>query len=504
MSVLINDKLAKKADELKKTLKHRKVFPVSSIEIRENPSAFQGLDAISISRSPLPVSFLPGDSIILDFGEHCVGYLNFSVNHIGRICDAPAGFRFTFGENLIELVKSPDDFCGTLSRGWLQIEEKYIPFMPYCVALERRYAFRYLRIERIDPKAGITIGLNDIFADCVSAVDVADVKIPAISDPELEKIYRISLKTLADCEQDVFEDGPKRDRRLWIGDLRLEAITDYVSFKNTDLVKRCIYLFAAYRWQDGFVAPYVFPDSPPFVDDNGWRLADYALFLTSCLLDFAEATGDLSLPNELYDIAKEQIYTVTNEDIQKSETIIDWCDILNKDISNLGVYIYVLKQFVRLSEIVGKSCDDIKEFVLKAETKLSGYFSEKQSLFVSGDGQISYHSQVWGVLSGIFSEDKNRMILKKISTVDSAVKIRSPYMMHSYIEALFENGLKNEAMEQIKKYWGEMVRLGFDCCPEVWNPENHFESPYNAPEINSACHAWSCTPAYWIYRYYNE
>ena len=26
--------------------------------------------------------------------------------------------------------------------------------------------------------------------------------------------------------QDVFEDGPKRDRRLWLGDLRLEALAN--------------------------------------------------------------------------------------------------------------------------------------------------------------------------------------------------------------------------------------------------------------------------------------
>lgn len=27
-----------------------------------------------------------------------------------------------------------------------------------------------------------------------------------------------------DCMQSVFEDGPKRDRRLWLGDLRLQAL----------------------------------------------------------------------------------------------------------------------------------------------------------------------------------------------------------------------------------------------------------------------------------------
>ena len=76
--------------------------------------------------------------------------------------------------------------------------------------------------------------------------------------------------------------------------------------------------------------------------------------------------------------------------------------------------------------------------------------------------------------------------------------MRTPYMMHYYIEALYNSELKKEALEFIKDKWGKMMSAGFDCCPEVFNTENQFESPYNAPEINSACHAWSCTPAYWL------
>ena len=52
--------------------------------------------------------------------------------------------------------------------------------------------------------------------------------------------------------------------------------------------------------------------------------------------------------------------------------------------------------------------------------------------------------------------------------------------------------------------WGKILDAGFDCCPECFNEKNDFESPYKAPEINSACHAWSCTPAYWIYKFIKE
>jgi hypothetical protein len=63
----------------------------------------------------------------------------------------------------------------------------------------------------------------------------------------------------------VFEDGPKRDRRLWLGDLRLQALVNDVTFGHHDLVRRCLYLFAGHTREDGMVSANVFvqPDVAP-------------------------------------------------------------------------------------------------------------------------------------------------------------------------------------------------------------------------------------------------
>lgn len=44
--------------------------------------------------------------------------------------------------------------------------------------------------------------------------------------------------------QGVYEDGPKRDQRLWMGDLYLEALANTASFQQYDVTKRCLYLLA--------------------------------------------------------------------------------------------------------------------------------------------------------------------------------------------------------------------------------------------------------------------
>ena len=104
----------------------------------------------------------------------------------------------------------------------------------------------------------------------------------------------------------------------------------------------------------------------------------------------------------------------------------------------------------------------------------------------------------------MLSKEEGIRLLQATEQKNPEYTIHTPYMMHYYIEALYQCGLKEKAMEEIRRFWGAIADAGFDCCPEIFNPSNHLESPYLAPEINSACHAWSCTPAYWIHRYCSE
>ena len=82
------------------------------------------------------------------------------------------------------------------------------------------------------------------------------------------------------------------------------------------------------------------------------------------------------------------------------------------------------------------------------------------------------------------------------------IRFSSPFMMHYYIEALFVNGMQSRALDCIKEFWGGILDAGFDCCPERFQFGNQRLSPYAHPAMNSACHAWSCTPSYWIRKFY--
>ncbi len=61
--------------------------------------------------------------------------------------------------------------------------------------------------------------------------------------------------------------------------------------------------------------------------------------------------------------------------------------------------------------------------------------------------------------------------------------------------------MKKSALDLIENFWGGMIHDGADIFWEIYNPKNKSFSPYGDPMINSYCHAWSCTPTYFLHKY---
>ena len=105
------------------------------------------------------------------------------------------------------------------------------------------------------------------------------------------------------------------------------------------------------------------------------------------------------------------------------------------------------------------------------------------------------------ILGGAIDGDEAKNILLASLENSEAKQPCTPYMRHYVTEAMFKLGMKDEAIEYIKKFWGGMVEKGADTFWEAYIPENPDFSPYDDRLINSLCHAWSCTPSYFIRKY---
>ena len=449
-----------------------------------------------------------GDTMILDLGNHYVGYLSFTVGYAHWYCDAPLRMELRFCETARELEDDSNDYHGSLCRSWLQDEVINVDF-PGVYRMPRRYAARYVLIKILYASQPVT--LTEFAFEAVSSADMNALKPCEIQDGELAVIDRVATHPLRNCMQRVFEDGPKRDRRLWIGDLRLEALANYYTFGNVELTRRCLYLFgAADRNPYGVMPGYVY-ENPIFVSGY-WTILDYGFMFVNTLCDLYGHTGDEDTFRDLYPVAKGILDSAeANKDGQGlvnttcGDAFIDWCPGLCKGAALEGVYLYTLNLWCEALEALGKPEAVTYRARLEAGRAASRryLYDEEKMAFINArdEYQYSVHAAAWMALGGVVEGGEAREVLLNAIRSAESVKPFTPYMHHYVVEALFLVGAREEAERYIRRIWGGMVKDGADTFFEAYVPDDPDFSPYGDRKMNSMCHAWSCTATYFIRKY---
>ncbi len=482
--------------EQEEVLLHKELLAaVARVEPMEDPLAFQGVSMRNMESAEAVFSRWNGRAleVVLDFGRYCVGQVTIGWSFDRRV-DSPLRTHVRFGETPAEIAAGIDDYNGHLGRGWLQEELVVLDCPGAQFTLPRRYAFRYLAI-RIDGGPNYRFRLDSLEVENVSCVNRSAVS-------AVNEIDRISLNTLAACMQEVFEDGPKRDRRLWLGDLRLQALVNYVTYQNHSLVKRCLYLFAAFARPNGAVPADLYSDG---AGEN--LIFDYLGMFPVALWEYWVATGDRETLRELWPVAARQLDIMLAEFDESGNfhnhsdywLFIDWSDSLDRNCAEYGVMLFALKAGVSLAELnhaapLARKFDLwIARLTLRSQEL---FYHQGAGVFLS-NGQFSWASQVWMALGGV--PGGGAALLRALKD-PTARKPGGPYLYSYTVEALLQCGFQREADALLEEYWGKMAHFQFDTFPEVFVPEEPFRSPYGDWRINSACHAWSCTPAFFLRR----
>ena len=505
------------AEKIKPQLAEKIIKPIAIVDIIADSSAFQDWSAKPVAQvdSIYNTSFKTLNNVIVDFGDHYTGYFSFELKTIAGTADAPVRFRFIFAEVPAEMATPFDPFPGALSRAWLQDEVITVMDVPAKVTLERRFAFRYVKIELLGSSPYFDFNISDMQVTAVTSAGTEPELLHSNISPMIKKIDQVGQKTLSECMQTVYEDGPKRDRRLWVADMYLEALANSYSFKNFKLTKRCLYLLAGLSDSAGYILGTVFETPEPHAQ-AGQRLLDYALLYNVALKDYLEATKDLETAVDLWPVAKQQL-TIIEKYLQADGLIdseeassdwwifIEWKEGLHKQTAIQGVMIFTLKQTYELATWLNREHElrHIPALIDKmTRASLRYLYNKKTGLFESGpERQVSYASQVWMVLAGVLSVTESQQALRTVVNYAGAFYPGGPYMYHYFIQALINSGMAAMARQALINYWGGMVNKSADTFWEVYDPQNDFLSPYNFYPLNSYCHAWSCTPVYFIRKY---
>ncbi|KIW00597.1 uncharacterized protein PV09_07795 [Verruconis gallopava] len=505
-STSLNGKFAEKAESLIPQL-HEKIVPaLSVVRFEQDEELYFKLRLVqSYGIAELnTVKWRGGEDFILDFGHHVVGYLSFFLDAEGVNVDAPTRLRLVFGENPLDVTEDLQPCRSWISSSWIPEETITVDWLPTHVNLPRRYSFRYLRITVVDTSPKYRVKFSNVKVRAVSSANPDAHLLPfKHEDKLLEAIDRVSIATMTDCMQTVFEDGPRRDRRLWIGDLRLQALTNYSTFGDFKLVRRCLYLFAAVASEDGSLPASLF-EKPKLAPASDY-IVDYDLLYGSIVHDYVKESGDIKTGHELWETVlgsvKIGLAHVNEEYVFSCQKLpfwkfLDWEEKLDRDAGMHGLLIYSLKAINALAHILAKDPPFLHEvkFLVDAAQK---FYDRERGVFVSGQyGQVSWASQAWMGISEVMDPDICKRALLTAMHDPHALRPLTPYLYHYVAEALFTVGAKEECLKLIRDYWGAMVAAGADTFWECFDPNDCRASPYGDCHNNSYCHAWSCTPAY--------
>lgn len=503
-------KAAEAMPELRRTERH----PAAVVRSVADTSAFQGwrMEYVESVEALYGSSLKERQSVIVDMGRHMTGYFSFRIDHTGMPADAPIRLRLTFAEVPAELNTPFDPYPGGLSRAWLQDETVTVMRLPAEVRIERRVACRYVKIEVL-ATSYFDFRIGGITLEAVTSASGEAPQLAAGTDPMIRRIYETGLETLSECMQTVYEDGPKRDQRLWIGDLYLESLANACSFRNHSLTRRCLYLLAALADEDGWLhaTVYEYPEPEPQYNQH---TMDYSLLYGVALLEYLKATGDTATAQELWPVVARQIEIARTYlkdslyDMQKQPQwwlVFDWKDDLDRHASVQGLMTFAVERGWELARMLGRESEaadwpDLVKSMRRASR--DAFYDRRSGVVVSGpQRQVSYLSQVWMVLSGTLSPKEGARALTAVLDDPTACRPGSPYAYHYLIEALIACGMEDEARERLIGYWGGMIERGADTFWEVYDPADDYKSPYGFHPVNSYCHAWSCTPVYFINTY---
>jgi hypothetical protein len=243
---------------------------------------------------------------------------------------------------------------------------------------------------------------------------------------------------------------------------------------------------------------------------GGNSILDYTALLAPTVLEYLEASGDRKTAEDLWPLVLKQL-DFTLEPVKPEGLFVppkgwwlfvDWHDTLDKQAPEHAIVLYGLKATLKLAGKIGRASEAafISEIIPRMEAAARRHlWDDSLGLFVSGPKrQVSWASQAWMVLAGVPPPVQGRRAMSGAMGHAGAEKPVTPYMHHCVVEALLAVGLPDEGFALLNSYWGGMVRKGADTFWEVCVPGDDFLSPYKSHLMNSYCHAWSCTLAYFL------
>lgn len=417
---------------------------------------------------------------LYDFGKETFGYL--------KVKGLKGRIHIYYGESAEEaLDKEHCETLDILSEGG-KLDSK---------------AFRYVYIEK-EPDSSFEEVLMDYE---YAPFDTERSGSFRCSDEELNHIWDVAAYTMDLTTREFFMDGIKRDRWTWSGDAIQSYLMNYYLRFDTECVKRTI---RQLRGKDPVTA-------------HVNTIMDYTFYWFKSIYDYYLYTADIAFVREMWPrmvTLMDYVEGRLNEDGmaegQADDWIfVDWVDFPMHKRGTLCFEQILLMKAMETMAVCSKLLNIKTDYRVKSESLRNKikqtFWSYEQKAYYHAieDGkinkQITKFANMFAILYGLAYEEERHEIMQSVMLNPVIDPITTPYMRFYELETLCIDSLQEQVLQEMKAYWGGMLREGATSFWEKYNPEEkgaQHLAMYGRPYGKSLCHAWGASPIYLIGKYF--
>jgi hypothetical protein len=434
--------------------------------------------------------------LCFDMGEQVCGYFDFTIK-------ADDGVIIDF--NAIEYIR--DDGVLQHVHSYNRNGLRYIAKsgINRFISLKRR-SVRYLFVTLHNQKTPVEIRKVNVI-ESVAPVNATGSF--SCNDPVLNRIWKISERTLRLCMEDTFTDCPLYEQTLWVGDARNEALYAFTAYGNSDVSARSLELGAQSLERFPIVGCQV-PSSWDCI------LPAWSFLWGMHVWEHYFYSGDIRTLRKLWPAVQRNIdgaLGMLNDDGLFSSTfwnLIEWAPIDQNHTTvlyNSMLLIGALRAAGNCAAVLddcraGKRMTTARQRLVRAINKTwnarKGAYPD--SIYENGNPspQTCQHTSIFAVMFDtvpLAALEKLRRNL--LNPPDSMTKVGSPFAMQFLYEALEKLGEPDAILKSIRAGFQPMVAAGASTVWETFAGSTC--SPKGFP-TRSHCHAWSSSPIVFLNR----
>lgn len=259
------------------------------------------------------------------------------------------------------------------------------------------------------------------------------------SDPQLQQIFEVGLRTVDLCSLDAYVDCPTREQRAWTGDSVVHQMVDLVTNPDWSMAVWHPQLAAAPR-PDGMLAMAPASD---FADDDRTFVPDWALHWVRSLHNLHRYTGDHGLVADLLPVAERVLrwfQSFLAEDgllhHVSGWVLLDWASVYSQGCSSTlnALWARALEDFAEMARWVGNtgSADWADSMLSAVRQAFEVFWDEERGVYVDHaiDGTVhpvaAQHGGAAALAAGLVPQHRAARVIDRLTD-------RSRLLRHSWV-----------------------------------------------------------------------